>query len=417
MYIRSIIWTEVIAVVFILLCGVCDVRAQSLDQEETAFLTSLNRHRKNNNLTLVRISKTLCIVAVWMSTDLSRRSEFSHIDSQHRGLIQRLADAGYHSSDVRENILGGTQWGTDAFGKWRNSPGHNANFLCPKSTEIGIARIYSPKSKHHWYWTCILGSNITSFPSPSEIDHPTNMLIVSAPTDAQISANTPVIGQNEMPNAWNSESKVVNVLPWFEVFDDFEQGWKNWDLTGNAWNKTPTSHQTFSQVNHVHGDYYATTLSPGHGYAAKGRATSKTFTITRSYIHFLIGGGNRPEECYFYLLVNGQVVYSATGNNSPILKPECWNVSNLIGKTAELVIGDSARSEPRGYIMVDNIVFSDLPTSPDGNAFMAVTENGVIPSVDGMALAIPENTIVPAPYQTTPNTGYRSTPKRLSKSL
>jgi len=330
-----------------------------------------------------------------MSTDLSRHNGITHTDSQGRGLVERLADAGYHSSDMRENILAGTQWGTEAFSKWRNSPGHNANFLCPVSTEIGIARVFSQKSKYHWYWTCIFGSNsANSVPLPTPTPQVKEIPALQG-EDIKVANSPAAANQNEILDVQSSKPQEFAVSPWFDVFDDFEQGWKNWDLTGNAWEKTPTSYQTYTQVVHIHGDYYASTLSPGHGYAAKGRATSKSFTITRSYIHFLIGGGNRPDECYFQLLVDGQVQRSATGNNSPCLTHGCWDVRDLIGKTAELVIGDCARDAPRGYIMVDNIVFSDSSATPKaipkGMSMIATTEQGEVPSADGLVMSTPEH--------------------------
>jgi hypothetical protein len=397
------------------------VHAGILDQEETAFLTSLNRYRLNNNLSLFKVSKTLCSVAEWMSTDLAKRSGFSHTDSRGRGLVQRLADAGYPSSDMRENILAGTQWGTEAFGKWRNSPGHNANFLCTKSTEIGIARVYSAKSKYHWYWTCIFGSNSSSSTQKSEETSPIEKVTSSTPTETPEYSSQITEQINKPSNNQSMEARVTNVVPWFDVFDDFEQGWSKWNLDGNAWDKTPVSYQTYSQVTHIHGDYYASTLSPRHGFAAKGRATSKDFVITRYFIHFLIGGGNRPDECYFNLLVDGQVVRRATGNNSPMLSRGCWDVSDLVGKTAELVIGDSARNEPRGYIMVDNIAFSDLAVTPVTNPknvnLIAITQQGRVESTDRLVLTPSDDLNVQTTSNLSPRKGLCSSPERMQQSL
>jgi len=140
-----------------------------LSQEEIAFLVVLNRYRQQYNLAPLQISKTLCAAAQWMSTDLSRREEFSHTDSLGRTLGKRLLAFGYHSNEIRENILEGTQWGIEAFEDWRNSPGHNENLLAPDSTEIGIACVPSPESEIQCFWTCVFGSNEVVPPPPSRL--------------------------------------------------------------------------------------------------------------------------------------------------------------------------------------------------------------------------------------------------------
>jgi hypothetical protein len=69
---------------------------------------------------------------------------------------------------------------------------------------------------------------------------------------------------------------------------------------------------------------------------AQGTLTSPTFTITHPYINFLIGGGNHPypgnnDATAVLLLVNGQVVNSATGQNNEALNWVFFNVSQYIG--------------------------------------------------------------------------------------
>jgi murein DD-endopeptidase MepM/ murein hydrolase activator NlpD len=139
-------------------------------------------------------------------------------------------------------------------------------------------------------------------------------------------------------------------------------------------------YRTFSAVTHIHGDYYASTFSPERGNLAKGQAISREFVINRHFIQFLIGGGNRQEECNFQLVVGGQTVRIATGNNSSELRPVYWDVSDLIGKPAYLLIFDSARDEPRGYIMLDNIVFSDIIGTPIQKPGVENTKRDIIAS-------------------------------------
>jgi fructan beta-fructosidase len=70
-----------------------------------------------------------------------------------------------------------------------------------------------------------------------------------------------------------------------------------------------------------------------------GTLTSPEFRIERKFIAFLIGGGKNPEKLALQLLVDGQVVRSATGPNdqpggSEALAPESWDVSEFAGKMA-----------------------------------------------------------------------------------
>lgn len=98
------------------------------------------------------------------------------------------------------------------------------------------------------------------------------------------------------------------------------------------------------------------------GDALIGRALSPSFTIERSYINFLISGGNYPGRTCLNLMVNGQAVRSATGNASWHMKQMAFDVSALLGKQAQLELIDQEVG-PWGHIAVDHILQSDTPTS------------------------------------------------------
>jgi len=96
-----------------------------------------------------------------------------------------------------------------------------------------------------------------------------------------------------------------------------------------------------------------------------GALLSPPFTIQRIYLKFLIGGGSyRAEGGYggqtrVDLLVNGQVVQHAAGPGEwEHLDWEQWNVSNLLGQTAQIRIVDSATGG-WGHLNVDQILQSD----------------------------------------------------------
>ncbi len=101
-----------------------------------------------------------------------------------------------------------------------------------------------------------------------------------------------------------------------------------------------------------------------------GHITSPDFTITRDYINFLIGGGNHPypgsadnQPEAVNLVVDGQVVRTATGANNEALNWANWNVSALKGKLAHIDIVD-ANTGGWGHINADQITFADQPALP-----------------------------------------------------
>ena len=94
---------------------------------------------------------------------------------------------------------------------------------------------------------------------------------------------------------------------------------------------------------------------------AKGKLTSKPFTIERNFITFLIGGGGSPQTAV-RLLVDGEAVRTAAGPSSSVMRESKWDVTSLTGKTAQLEVIDQSDSAVWGHIGVDNIAFRDMVT-------------------------------------------------------
>ncbi len=99
-----------------------------------------------------------------------------------------------------------------------------------------------------------------------------------------------------------------------------------------------------------------------------GRLLSPAFTINRRFINFLIGGGAHPGETCVNLLVDGQIVRTATGKNTERLEWHTWDVREFEGKEAQIEILDR-RKGPWGHVNVDQIELRDRPRSePTGPA-------------------------------------------------
>jgi fructan beta-fructosidase len=83
---------------------------------------------------------------------------------------------------------------------------------------------------------------------------------------------------------------------------------------------------------------------------------------------FLIGGGNHPypgnnDATAVLLLVNGQVVRSATGQFGEALNWVAWNVSEFAGQEAQIEIVDQ-NSGGWGHINADQFLAADSPAHP-----------------------------------------------------
>lgn len=148
------------------------------------------------------------------------------------------------------------------------------------------------------------------------------------------------------------------------IFADFEgNDYGEWTTEGTAFGSEP-AHGTLEKQMHVDGFLGKGLVNSFRGGdRATGTLTSPEFTIERPFIAFLIGGGGWKGETCMNLVVDGQTVRTAMGPNtkpggSEALAPESWDVTDLRGKKARIVIVDRA-SGGWGHINVDHIVFTD----------------------------------------------------------
>jgi uncharacterized protein (DUF608 family) len=158
------------------------------------------------------------------------------------------------------------------------------------------------------------------------------------------------------------------------VFADFEkETYEGWTAAGKAFGPGPVEK---AGIPPYQGDVGGSgqrvvnshASAPGDSIQAKdaqtGTLTSQTFEIARDYINFFIGGGAHKDRTCMNLLVDGQVVLTATGSNDNRMKRQGFDVRPWAGKKAQIQIVDAA-SEGWGNIGVDEIVFSDRPAEPE----------------------------------------------------
>lgn len=144
------------------------------------------------------------------------------------------------------------------------------------------------------------------------------------------------------------------------IHESFEKtDYSEWVLTGNAFGTKPAN-GTLPNQNRVSGFIGSKLInSYVNGDASTGKLQSQIFKIQKENINFLIGGGNDINNTCIRLVVDGNIVRSATGDNSESLKWKGWNVSEFVGKDALIEILDN-KTGSWGHILIDHIMFSDI---------------------------------------------------------
>lgn len=100
-----------------------------------------------------RLGKT----ALAHSQDMARGDFFSHQGSDGSQVGQRAKRQGYQWQGVGENLAAGQGNPEQAISGWLASPGHCANLMDPRYTELGAAYATNPKSDAVIYWTQVFG--------------------------------------------------------------------------------------------------------------------------------------------------------------------------------------------------------------------------------------------------------------------
>jgi fructan beta-fructosidase len=148
------------------------------------------------------------------------------------------------------------------------------------------------------------------------------------------------------------------------TFADFEGATygDGWTATGDFVGEGPVSSTLPGQLGAKVLDTCVKSCDP-----AVGTISSPDFTIGTDFIDLLVGGGNHPmsgtDPTAVNLVVDGNVVATATGKNSANLDWVAWDTSALKGRTGRIEVVDQ-RTADWGHLIVDNIVFSDVAAGP-----------------------------------------------------
>jgi hypothetical protein len=104
-------------------------------------------------------------------------------------------------------------------------------------------------------------------------------------------------------------------------------------------------------------------FDPDLGEQARGSLRSPEFTIDRSHLGLRAGGGRSP-KLRIELQIEGHAArtMAGTGSNVDMLVPVVWDVSDLEGQRARLLVEDDETGD-WGHLLLDEIELFDVPGS------------------------------------------------------
>lgn len=115
-------------------------------------INETNRHRSINGLAPLQTSAELTSAAEEKIADMFKQQYFAHRSPQGVGPSDLAASAHYEYLIVGENLaMGEFKDDADLLQAWMDSPGHRANILNPKYSQIGVAvRVGSFEGQPVW---------------------------------------------------------------------------------------------------------------------------------------------------------------------------------------------------------------------------------------------------------------------------
>ena len=129
---------------------------QGGELDPAAAQSMISGYRANNGLGAVALDPELMKLAEEHSRNMAARDKLDH--DVGKVFAQRIRGGRFDAKVAVENVSAGYHTLAEAFSGWRDSPPHRANMLNRNVTRMGIAAIYTPKSKYKVFWTLILAA-------------------------------------------------------------------------------------------------------------------------------------------------------------------------------------------------------------------------------------------------------------------
>ncbi len=141
----------------------CDAATTAIQSRMLALINEARASARNCGDTLfpavaaLTWNQRLENAAAKHSEDMSKHNFFSHIGSDGSSAALRATTADYNWMIVGENIAAGQSTATLAVEGWLESPGHCANIMEERFTEMAVSCASNDDSDFREYWTQVLG--------------------------------------------------------------------------------------------------------------------------------------------------------------------------------------------------------------------------------------------------------------------
>jgi uncharacterized protein YkwD len=106
----------------------------------------------------LKLVAALSDAALKHSRDMAAHDELRHEGEDGSTPAMRVSATGYRWSTVGENVAAGPLTAVDVVNGWLGSPGHCANIMNPRFTEMGEAWIKRVDSSYGIYWTQVFAA-------------------------------------------------------------------------------------------------------------------------------------------------------------------------------------------------------------------------------------------------------------------
>jgi len=129
--------TDLLTMLFVFWLGVTNPHEPPAQQP--SIISVMNRARKVNGLRPLKENAQLNLSAGYKACDMSTENYFSHTLPDGTAWYFYVAAAGYEYDAVGENMARDIPDHTEVVARLLLSPGHRANILNPRYTEVGVA--------------------------------------------------------------------------------------------------------------------------------------------------------------------------------------------------------------------------------------------------------------------------------------
>ncbi len=160
-----------------------------------------NQDRTSNQLAVLTVNPILEKAAQAKANDMAAKSYFAHTSPEGKTPWYWFSDAGYKYSSAGENLAINFTDSGEVNTAWMNSPGHRANILNGKFTEIGIA---TAQGTYNGQATVFV---VQMFGKPAQTKKPSVVITPKPKAPATTTIATNVLGATTTASTSPSNSK------------------------------------------------------------------------------------------------------------------------------------------------------------------------------------------------------------------